>query len=49
MKELNPDYPVFESKGEDDEGPEEIIYDVRTPSSDSFRDRDGREYIFVGK
>lgn len=49
MKELSPDYPVFESKGEGDENVDEIILDVRFPRDAPIVDRDGRGYEYKNK
>lgn len=47
MKELKPDYPVFEAQGEN-EYPEEVIYDALMMNAE-IHDREGRKYEFVGK
>jgi hypothetical protein len=45
---LNPDWPVFENTGED-ENVDEIILDVRNHDAGPITDRTGREYDYVGK
>lgn len=45
---LNPDWPVFENTGED-ENVDEIILDVRNHDAGPITDRAGREYDYVGK
>lgn len=48
-KTLSPDWPVFESKGDDNESIDEIILDVVGYGAGPITDRDGRTYTYVDR